>query len=170
MENKLKDGAFSEGIICKYSRQIICGLAYLHNIGIGHRDIKGMSIFGKGSPVLDNGVFVVKTFYPFSFVPGANILLDSVGNTLRIADFGSAARLMENRKFHTIAGTLPFMAPEVARASDKRGYCLKCDVWSLGCVVIEMKTAKPPWLQNGQKYDRLSLLFKVPKIYKQTNK
>lgn len=39
-------------------------------------------------------------------------------------------------------------------------YGRKCDVWSIGCVVIEMMTGKPPWNAN-QHSNHLALIFKV---------
>ena len=39
-------------------------------------------------------------------------------------------------------------------------YGRKCDVWSIGCVVIEMMTSKPPWNAN-QHSNHLALIFKV---------
>ena len=36
-----KHGAFNEGVIIKYSQQILVGLDYLHSLGILHRDLKG---------------------------------------------------------------------------------------------------------------------------------
>ena len=49
---------------------------------------------------------------------GANILVDSTGQRLRIADFGTAARLAgqiteENEFRNEVKGTVAFMAPEV---------------------------------------------------------
>ena len=49
---------------------------------------------------------------------GANILVDSTGQRVRIADLGAAARLAahltEDDEFRNdVQGTVPFMAPEV---------------------------------------------------------
>eukprot|EP00435_Cladocopium_sp_Y103_P013982 s3674_g3.t1 len=60
---------------------------------------------------------------------------------VKLTDFGCSKRSEETCK-HTLRGSIPWMAPEVM---NERAYGRKADVWSLGCVFIEMITAKPPW-------------------------
>ena len=54
-------------------------------------------------------------------VLGGNILLDSTGQRIRIADFGAAARLASHTtghgEFQDMEGTVAFMAPEVRQSS-----------------------------------------------------
>ncbi|XP_056403440.1 mitogen-activated protein kinase kinase kinase 1 isoform X2 [Hyla sarda] len=128
-----KYGAFKESVIINYTEQLLRGLAYLHENQIIHRDIKG-----------------------------ANLLIDSTGHRLRIADFGAAARLASKGtgagEFQgQLLGTIAFMAPEVLRGQQ---YGRSCDVWSVGCSIIEMSCAKPPW--NAEKHsNHLALIFKI---------
>ncbi|XP_077203270.1 mitogen-activated protein kinase kinase kinase 1 isoform X2 [Paroedura picta] len=128
-----KYGAFKESVVTNYTEQLLRGLAYLHENQIIHRDVKG-----------------------------ANLLIDSTGHRLRIADFGAAARLASKGtgagEFQgQLLGTIAFMAPEVLRGQQ---YGRSCDVWSVGCAVIEMACAKPPW--NAEKHsNHLALIFKI---------
>ncbi|XP_075397163.1 mitogen-activated protein kinase kinase kinase 1 [Tenrec ecaudatus] len=128
-----KYGAFKESVVINYTEQLLRGLSYLHENQIIHRDVKG-----------------------------ANLLIDSTGQRLRIADFGAAARLASKGtgagEFQgQLLGTIAFMAPEVLRGQQ---YGRSCDVWSVGCAVIEMACAKPPW--NAEKHsNHLALIFKI---------
>ncbi|KAJ1646883.1 mitogen-activated protein kinase kinase kinase [Coemansia asiatica] len=127
-------GPLPESVVHSFLRQILAGLAYLHERSILHRDIKG-----------------------------ANILVDETG-TCKISDFGVSRRtdhsslvaLFRNApKSHgKIIGTVPFMAPEVARGSR---YTEAADIWSLGCVVVQMWSGRPPWdeLQEPQVFFKL---------------
>lgn len=50
---------------------------------------------------------------------GANILLDSTGHVVKVADFGAVARLKTEKTFSgefqgQLLGTIAFMAPEVS--------------------------------------------------------
>merc|ERR1719460_2963989 len=61
--------------------------------------------------------------------------------TVKLADFGCSKRSF-GTAVHTLRGSIPWMAPEVMCQS---GYGRKADIWSLGCVLIEMATAEAPW-------------------------
>ena len=114
---------------------------------------------------------------PLPLPPGGNILVDSTGRRLRIADFGAAARLATNTtgagEFQEMEGTVAFMAPEVVRGGQVNetganiGYGRKCDVWSIGCVVIQMLTAKPPWAGTYEKKNKFQLIFMVSLTHKE---
>ncbi|CAG0887474.1 unnamed protein product [Darwinula stevensoni] len=126
-------GAFSEQVIIRYMQQVIAGVVFLHENHILHRDLKG-----------------------------ANLLVDSTGRRLRIGDFGAAARLASRATIPgefqgQVLGTVAFMAPEVLRGED---YGRSCDVWSIGCCLIEMATQNPPWDANKVS-NHLALMFKI---------
>jgi len=128
-----KHGAFTEAVSLRYLHQMLLGLDYLHSNGILHRDLKG-----------------------------ANLLVDTSGHHLRIADFGAAARMMSKStvpgEFQgQLQGTIAFMAPEVLRGDS---YGRSCDIWSVGCCIIEMATTKPPWGASDVS-NHLALIFRV---------
>ena len=41
------------------------------------------------------------------------------------------------------------------------GYGRKCDIWSIGCVIIQMATAKLPWEEKYDVAEPCALLFVV---------
>ncbi|TRY70050.1 hypothetical protein TCAL_05429 [Tigriopus californicus] len=136
-------GPFNESITLRYAFQVLLGLEYLHAFGILHRDLKG-----------------------------ANLLVDSTGTHLRIGDFGAASRFISGANTFDgtqgsssassgsegqLQGTIAFMAPEVLRGK----VCgPSCDVWSLGCCIIEMNTSKPPW-NTPDISNHLALIYKI---------
>lgn len=73
-------------------------------------------------------------------IKSANILV-GLDMRVKLADFGCSKRTMDTMS-HTIKGSIPWMAPEVIVNT---GYGRKADIWSFGCVMIEMATAKGPW-------------------------
>jgi serine/threonine protein kinase len=80
-----QNGALTERVACKYTWQVLDGLAYLHHIRIVHRDIKS-----------------------------TNILRDGKGN-VKIGDFGSAKQLQTvcSANGDTFIGTPHYIAPEM---------------------------------------------------------
>eukprot|EP00929_Paragymnodinium_shiwhaense_P074350 TRINITY_DN38041_c0_g1_i1.p1 TRINITY_DN38041_c0_g1~~TRINITY_DN38041_c0_g1_i1.p1 ORF type:complete len:496 (+),score=144.57 TRINITY_DN38041_c0_g1_i1:64-1551(+) len=73
-------------------------------------------------------------------IKSGNILV-GLDCKVKLADFGCSKRTDDSMQ-KTMRGSIPWMAPEVVM---NRGYGSKADIWSLGCVVIEMATAKLPW-------------------------
>ncbi|KFY06797.1 hypothetical protein V492_07739 [Pseudogymnoascus sp. VKM F-4246] len=112
-----KHGKFEEPVVSSLTRQTLSGLAYLHREGILHRDLKA-----------------------------DNILLDLDG-TCKISDFGISKKtdnIYGNDASNNMQGSVFWMAPEVVRSQGK-GYSAKVDIWSLGCVVLEMFAGRRPW-------------------------
>ena len=125
-------GAFEESVAAVYASQIAVGLDYLHSQRTVHRDVKG-----------------------------ANILVEKSGR-IKLADFGMAKQIVE--QMATAPGAAPgtpwrgstfWMAPEVVK---QQTHGAPADVWSVGCVVIEMLTGAPPWSDCG---GQVQAIFKI---------
>lgn len=124
-----KHGKFEESIVSSLTRQTLKGLSYLHREGILHRDLKA-----------------------------DNILLDLDG-TCKISDFGISKKtdnIYGNDITNSMQGSVFWMAPEVIR-SQGQGYSAKVDIWSLGCVVLEMFAGRRPW----SKEEAIGAIYKL---------
>lgn len=87
-------------------------------------------------------------------IKGRNILVGQEGP--KIADFGCARWADPAAETVPIGGTPMFMAPEVARG-EEQGF--PCDVWALGCTVLEMATGgSVPWPNAA---DPVTLLYRI---------
>ncbi|KAI5791323.1 kinase-like domain-containing protein [Pyronema domesticum] len=124
-------GPLKEPLVRNFVRQILQGLAYLHGKNIIHRDIKG-----------------------------ANVLVDNKGG-IKISDFGiskkvEAGLLNSSAANHrpSLQGSVFWMAPEVVKQTS---YTLKADIWSLGCLIVEMLTGSHPYPDCSQ----LQAIFKI---------
>ncbi len=71
----------------------------------------------------------------------ANVMIDGQGK-VRIADFGLARFAVDMRDSKSIEGTPAYMAPEQFAG---KGESIKSDLYSLGLVLYEMFTGKPPF-------------------------
>ncbi|GAA5871422.1 hypothetical protein JCM8547_002661 [Rhodosporidiobolus lusitaniae] len=73
-------------------------------------------------------------------IKGSNILATKEGS-IKLADFGVATRV-GGPSDSAVVGSPYWMAPEVV---DQTGATTSSDVWSLGALVIELLTGKPPY-------------------------
>lgn len=75
----------------------------------------------------------------------ANVLLDNDGN-VKLSDFGISMqtnKLKENQNMKGVFGTYGYMSPEAA--DPKKPMCKSSDIYSLGCIMIEMITGRVPF-------------------------
>jgi serine/threonine protein kinase len=75
-------------------------------------------------------------------IKGGNILTTKEG-IVKLADFGVATKLTDTSNNDSFAGTPYWMAPEVIEMSGQ--VTSACDIWSLGCTVLELITGRPPY-------------------------
>ncbi|KAK8847534.1 hypothetical protein IAR55_005392 [Kwoniella newhampshirensis] len=110
---------FEPQLVRFFTEQVLEGLAYLHSKNIWHRDLKG-----------------------------DNILVDGQG-ICKISDFGISKQTSDAYDSFgqntNMKGSVFWMAPEVIHSYSERSYSGKVDIWSLGCVVLEMWSGKRPW-------------------------
>ena len=75
-------------------------------------------------------------------IKGGNILFTK-NAVVKLADFGFAVILTDNEKTNSVVGTPYWMSPEVIES--KGNMSPACDIWSLGCTIIELLTGQPPY-------------------------
>ena len=78
-------------------------------------------------------------------VKSANVFLNKDG-TAKLGDMNVSKILDLNGLNYTQTGTPYYASPEVWRDEP---YGIKSDVWSLGCVLYEMISLKPPFRANN---------------------
>ncbi|NXO01842.1 ST32A kinase, partial [Rhinopomastus cyanomelas] len=106
---------FHEGTVKLFFCELVLALDYLQSRHIIHRDIKP-----------------------------DNILLDEHGHA-HITDFNIATMLTAETQVTTIAGTKPYMAPEMFDPAKPTGYSFAVDWWSLGVTAYELLRSRRPY-------------------------
>ena len=101
-----------------YFKQLMCGVEYLHEMGVAHRDLKP-----------------------------ENLLLTTYGS-LKITDFGNGEcfRMAWEKEAHMTAGlcgSAPYIAPE--EYTDKEFDPRAVDVWATGVIYMAMRTGRHLW-------------------------
>ncbi len=118
-----RDGALHEKRVLDIAMQVIEALVYSHSKGIVHRDIT------------PSNIVITKA--------------ESGADLVRLVDFGIARCIYDERtvtqaltRAISAFGSPMYMSPEQLLGEEATA---KSDVYSLGCVIFEMATGKPPF-------------------------
>jgi mitogen-activated protein kinase kinase kinase len=146
-----------ETVIMVYALQMLEGLAYLHQAGIVHRDIKPENVlldhngvikyvdFGAAKIIARQG----KTIMAPEPAPQPLHKADRQGGMGGDAKTSGAPAAPRGNPQKTMTGTPMYMSPEVIRgdapSTSMTRHSGAADIWSLGCVILEMATGRRPW-------------------------
>ncbi|CAH8263748.1 unnamed protein product [Arabidopsis lyrata] len=134
--DRFKDRKLPDSMIREFTRMLLEGLATIHEHGYVHCDLKPENILVFPSSVYKNGAW--RSSYQ-----------------LKISDFGLSKRDGDTKWWHPrqpFAGTPIYMSPEsISHGEIGKGL----DLWSLGCVVLEMYTGKRPWWHTNYELEDL---------------
>ncbi|KAM3581837.1 Serine/threonine-protein kinase [Umbelopsis sp. WA50703] len=120
-------GGLSEDIVRHFLKQLASALQFLRSQNLVHRDIKPQNLLlvPAGDNESNDGAI------GFTNLP-----------RLKVADFGFARFLPSSSLADTLCGSPLYMGPEIL---SYKKYDAKADLWSVGAVVFEMITGKPPF-------------------------
>jgi serine/threonine protein kinase len=94
----------------------------------------------------------------------ANVLVTD-NAIIKLTDFGCSKKCEEGESLKSIKGSPYWIAPEVLL---QEGYSFESDIWSFGCLLIEMATGHPPWSEYSDRATEVIKLImtkgKLPKI------
>jgi serine/threonine protein kinase/Tfp pilus assembly protein PilF len=110
-------------LVVRYGAQIAAALACAHEHGIIHRDVKPSNVI-----VTPSGLVKVLDF---------GLALQPRGD-----DLEDITRSQNTASAGSLAGTFPYMAPEVLRGGEPEA---RADIWALGVVLYEMVSGKRPF-------------------------
>lgn len=130
-----------EVIIRHFLKQLASALEFLRSKNYVHRDVKPQNLLllpARGARDNDRG-FPVLEASQNSLIPVAGLASLPM---LKLADFGFARVLPSTSLADTLCGSPLYMAPEILRYER---YDAKADLWSVGTVLYEMVTGRPPF-------------------------
>ena len=128
LRDRIRRGALSNREALDVAMQVASALSATHDVGIVHRDIKPENIM-----LRRDGIVKVLDFGLAKLAPNRSPV-----------ETGPEAptQAQINTEPGTVLGTAQYMSPEQARGFEVDA---RSDIWSLGCVLYEMVTARQPF-------------------------
>lgn len=129
-----------EVVIRHFLKQLTSALEFLRSKNYVHRDVKPQNLLLLPSQAFrDQRALPIMSASQDSLIPVAGLASLPM---LKLADFGFARVLPSTSLADTLCGSPLYMAPEILRYER---YDAKADLWSVGTVLYEMITGRPPF-------------------------
>lgn len=153
-------GGLNEVFVRHLLQQLASALHFLRARNLIHRDVKPQNLLLIPSPLFYAKEKEAHRTDAAPYLPHENAKIPMAGvdsfPTLKIADFGFARSLPSTSLAETLCGSPLYMAPEILRYEK---YDAKADLWSVGTVLYEMLTGRPPFRASNH----VELLRKIEK-------
>ena len=134
---KMQRTQLKEKEIAKIFNQIMSAVAYCHEMGIVHRDLKLENIlFASEAP--DSPVKIID--FGFSVLLGKGLNKDKEKD-------GSDPKKFGFKRMKTKVGTLYYISPEIIKGN----YDEKCDIWACGVILYILLCGYPPFNGSSDK-------------------
>ncbi len=138
------------GLACTYLLEAIDAISHAHSVGIIHRDLKPANLFLSKRPDGSRRIKVVDF---------------GISKTL-----GGSSHELTLTKTSAWIGSPLYMAPEQMQSA--RSVDIRADVWSLGAILYEMISGRPPYIADSLPQlcnlllteDPLSLAARCPEV------
>ncbi|XP_070632228.1 serine/threonine-protein kinase ULK4 isoform X4 [Bos indicus] len=134
-----QDENLPEDVVREFGIDLLTGLHHLHQLGILFCDISPRKILLEGPGTLKFSNFSLAK------VEGENL---EEFFTLVAAEEGggdSGENVVKKSMKSRVKGSLIYTAPEIVRGTD---FSITSDLWSLGCLLYEMFSGKPPFFSE----------------------
>lgn len=157
------DSGLHEVVIRHFLKQLTSALQFLRSKNYVHRDVKPQNLLLLPSRGFRRKeTLAIMTASHDSLIPVAGLASLPM---LKLADFGFARVLPSTSMADTLCGSPLYMAPEILHYER---YDAKADLWSVGTVLYEMVTGKPPFRAANhvkliQKIDAAEDVIRFPK-------
>jgi len=141
-----RDGPLPPRTAATIVAQIARAVQRAHEHGILHRDLKPSNILLAGPGGQGSGVRAAQEPDDDEDSPSSSLNADLQLPTPKVTDFGLAKRIddvMSLTRTGAIVGTPSYMAPE--QASGRKDLTAAADVYSLGAILYELLTGRPPF-------------------------
>uniref|UniRef100_A0A8C3QQ53 Unc-51 like kinase 4 n=1 Tax=Cyanoderma ruficeps TaxID=181631 RepID=A0A8C3QQ53_9PASS len=135
-----QDGCLPEDVVREFGVELVTGLYHIHKHGIIYCELKPGKILLEGSGTLK--------FSSFCWARADGEDLEKVF-ALAGAEEGEDINESTLQRYskNTVQGLPLYTAPEAIKGDN---FCRASDLWSLGCLLYEMFTGKPPFLSESR--------------------
>jgi len=136
---------FRVDLVADFGRQLLDAMQFMHAQGLVHTDLKPENILLHDS-----------SYDKQPTAPGSKVLTRVPhSSAVWLIDFGSAT--WDERYHSTVVSTRHYRAPEVILGM---GWSFPCDVWSLGCILVELLTGEALF-QTHENLEHLAMMEAV---------